>query len=222
MSTLLLAKTTEWCRIAERFVVTHLPNVTVATGKVGDAMPAEAANWSGDHIVSFVSPWIVPAALLEKARGSALNFHPGPPEYPGIGCYNFALYDGVTEYGVTCHRMLPKVDTGEIVRVSRFPVTERDSVATLIDRSMTAMIGLLFEIVALLAENRDPSASEEGWRRPPFTRHELNELGRISPDMDEIEIRRRHRAMHYPPYPGLFLDLAGIKFRADEAENGVR
>ncbi len=66
------------------------------------------------YIISFVSPWIIPENLLNSAQKAAINFHPGPPDYPGTGCYNFALYEGTKKYGVTAHHMEKKVDTGNI------------------------------------------------------------------------------------------------------------
>ena len=36
--------------------------------------------------------------LLKKAKKSAVNFHPASPDYPGIGCNNFALYDNAYLY----------------------------------------------------------------------------------------------------------------------------
>jgi len=214
MSVLFLTKTTEWCRIAERFVTTHFKDVVIASGDWGHPLPDAAREWQGEHVISFVSPWIVPDALLRRATGACLNFHPGPPSYPGIGCYNFALYDEVSEYGVTCHHMATKVDSGAIVRVKRFPVLATESVATLKDRSMNAMLELLFEIAGILASGGELPSSDETWTRAPFTRRELNELGRVTPDMSAEEIRRRHRAMHFPPFPGVFMDLAGITLKA--------
>ncbi len=214
MSTLFLAKKTDWCRRAEALVTAALSDVTVCTGEVGERIPAPAASWNGDHIISFVSPWIVPASLLERAGRAAINFHPGPPEYPGIGCYNFALYDEVEEYGVTCHHMASKVDTGQIVEVVRFPVAREDSVVSLKERSMEAMLALVARIVVVLAEGESLPSSEEEWRRRPFTRTELNELGRITAGMTDDEVRRRVRAMQFPGYPGVFVEIGGVTFRA--------
>ena len=54
--------------------------------------PKEAKKWQGDYIISYLSRWIVPSYLLNNAKIASFNFHPASPEYPGIGCNNFALY----------------------------------------------------------------------------------------------------------------------------------
>ncbi len=89
---------------------------------LGRSTAREARSWQGDYIISYLSRWVVPAELLERARRAAVNFHPASPDYPGIGCNNFALYENAAEYGVTCHHMAPRVDSGEIIAVRRFPV----------------------------------------------------------------------------------------------------
>src|SRR5438309_8525630 len=98
---LLLSKADDWSRHAAELAEVMLGRVVWIHGSRTDPFPASAISheWSG--VLSFVSPWIVPRALLSRAR-VALNFHPGPVEYPGIGCYNFALYEGATTYGAVC------------------------------------------------------------------------------------------------------------------------
>ena len=78
-------------------------------GDWGDNIPTSLLNWQGDLIVSYLSRWIVPQSLLSRAKVGAINFHPAPPEYPGIGCINFALYNNEGTFGVTCHHMLVEV-----------------------------------------------------------------------------------------------------------------
>ena len=67
-------------------------------------------------------PIKVPAKLIKNANKIAINFHPGPPEYPGIGCTNYAIYNEDKNYGVTCHIMTDKIDDGLILSVNRFKI----------------------------------------------------------------------------------------------------
>src|SRR5687768_15282057 len=107
----------EHCRRALEFCEATFARVTSCLGAWKEPLPPAAANWQGDYVISFLSRWVVPAYLLERAKKAAINFHPASPDYPGIGCNNFALYDNATEYGATCHHMAPKVDTGGIIAV---------------------------------------------------------------------------------------------------------
>ena len=212
VSILFLGKADEaYCARALDFCRARSSNVTFALGKWGDPMPKEARNWQGDYIISYLSRWVVPADLLARARRAAINFHPASPEYPGIGCNNFALYEDAKEYGVTCHHMASKVDTGALVAVSRFPVYPTDDVEALLERTYQYQIALFFEIVGLIVEGKDLPVSNETWTRPPFTRKQFNELFKVTPEMSKEEIARRVRAVsykHWQPY----VEIEGFRF----------
>lgn len=216
-SFLLLSKTCQWCRAAQRFLQAHAAEVTLADGERGSPLPAAALAWEGDYLISFLGSWIVPPALLARARFAALNFHPAPPEYPGIGCYNFALYEGAPTYGVTCHHMAPKVDSGGIVKVHRFPVLPTDTVATLKERSMAALLALYHDVLSGILKGDPLPAAADRWTRRPFTRRELDALCRVTPDMPAEEIRRRARATYFPGFLSGYVEHAGLRFQVTSA-----
>lgn len=201
----------EYCLRALRFCQERFDQVTFCLGKWGDPLSEEIRLWEGDYIISYLSRWVVPPDLLGRARKAAINFHPASPEYPGIGCNNFALYEGAREYGVTCHHMAPKVDTGRIVAVRRFPIYPQDDVAELLQRTYEHQIELFLEIVGRIAEGKDLPVSEETWTRPPFTRAQFNELFVIRPEMSREEIARRVRAVSYGPWQP-YIELHGFRF----------
>lgn len=212
MKTLLLCKTDIWSGYAAALAKRAFgDDLVVHTGRTSDPFPVER-NEPPAQVLSFLSPWIVPAWLLERST-TALNFHPASRDYPGTGCYNFALYEETTEYGAVCHHMAAKVDVGAMVAERRFVVYPKDSVETLKLRTMTAMLDLFGEIIDLLATGQ-PLPEAAGWTRLPFVRRELDALCQIHPEMDESEIRRRVRATTYPGYPGAVLVAGGIEFAA--------
>ncbi|HEX8990699.1 MAG TPA: formyltransferase family protein [Anaerolineales bacterium] len=199
------------CARALAFCQGNFAPVTYCLGKWGDPLPPDVQAWEGDYIVSYLSRWVVPETLLRRARKAAINFHPASPEYPGIGCNNFALYENASEYGVTCHYMAPKVDTGRIIAVRRFPVYPEDDVDALLKRTYENQIALFLEIATLMAEGKELPVSEERWTRPPFTRKQFNELFRIAPEQSKQEIARRIRAISYGPWQP-YVELEGYRF----------
>ncbi|MBT5559958.1 MAG: hypothetical protein HOJ88_08690 [Proteobacteria bacterium] len=208
---LLGKKDDEGCAKAVDFVETHFSKVEVHLGSWGDPLPDSVELWEGDYIFSYLSRWVLPAIIIEKARVAAINFHPASPDYPGIGCNNFALYEGATEFGVTCHYMANRVDTGNIVAVKRFPVYSKDDVCSLLKRTYDCQLDLFREILALILSGRSLPNSNETWSREPFTREELNDLALISPDMNKDEISRRVRATNYREFRPC-VELAGYVF----------
>jgi len=106
----------------------YTDNIDVFIGDTKDPFPVLDVKYKCDLLISYLSPWIIPAKLLNNTRDWAINFHTGPPEYPGIGCVNFALYNEEPIYGITSHIMEDKVDTGRIIDVIRFKIDKYDSV----------------------------------------------------------------------------------------------
>lgn len=217
MMFLLLTKKDEWsCKAAQIARIIFDDQICIIPGKRGDPMPEEIS-WCerGGAILSFLSPWVVSSHALERSR-LAVNFHCGSTEYPGIGSYNFALYDGAKEFGGICHHMSPHVDTGSIIEERRFPIFAQDTVETLKLRTMAVMLAQFHDILCRIAlgDELRPNGALE-WTRPPFTRKELNELTIVMPDMSTDEIARRVRATTYPGQGGPMVILGGIEFRSE-------
>jgi len=204
---------------ALEFFHLHFSDVTACLGKWGDPLPEDIRWWEGEYIISYLSRWVVPEYLLQKAKVAAMNFHPASPDYPGIGCNNFALYEEAKECGVTCHHMASCVDTGAIIAVKRFPVLPTDNVATLLLRTYDYQLVLFYEIVSLILEGKELPVSEEWWTRKPFSRKEFNELGRITPDMTKEEIAKRIRATTFGVWKPT-IELQGLVFELKTEQDG--
>jgi methionyl-tRNA formyltransferase len=201
----------EYCDRAFKFVSDNFENVTSYRSIWGQALPAEIHDWHGNYLLSYLCRWVVPVSIIQSASKAAINFHPASPEYPGLGCTNYALYDDVSEYGVTCHHLAKKVDTGKIISVKRFPVFASDNVDSLLRRSYEFQLVLFYEIVGTILNGQPLSESNEIWTGQHHSREEFNKLGVIRPDMSDDEIARRVRAFSY----GVFqptVDISGFRF----------
>lgn len=182
-------------------------------GDVGDKMDDELHLHHPEYVISFVSPWIIPKSLLRSAQKAAINFHPGSPNYPGTGCYNFALYEGCKQYGVTVHHMEEKVDSGDIIMTSYFDISKFETVETLKLKSMNHLLYCFEKIVSCISSDIPLPTSDETWQRKPFTRKEMYDLFEIDPQRhDKCEIERRITAASYPANPGAFVTVNDYKF----------
>jgi len=79
------------------------------------------------RLIGFSTSIIAPASALAAFPNGGYNFHPGPPNYPGNRPSAFACYAGEQEYGVTFHRMVPRVDEGEILDCEIFSIANCDT-----------------------------------------------------------------------------------------------
>lgn len=179
-------------------------------------VPHEETWWRGDYIICFRSLYILPDALLARA-GIAINFHPGPPNYRGIGCLNAALYDGVPEYGITCHHMAPEIDSGPIIEARTFPIFDTDDVASLLKRTHEHLHRQACDVVdGIRAEGAGyiaglESANDREWSGPLLSRKDLDRRQKVDPSASPEEIAALKRAYHTEAHP-LRFDLHGYTF----------
>lgn len=204
-----------FCDYAEAILKSNFKEDEILSfrGNMGDPFDSNLLTCRPEYIISFVSPWIIPKNLLDIVQKASINFHPGSPNYPGTGCYNFALYEGSREYGVTVHHMKEKVDSGEIIMTSYFDISPYESVETLKLKSMNHLLLCFEKILRCVSKGEPLPKSNETWCRKPLTRREMLELFEI--DLfkhDKIEIEKRIRAAKYPGSTGAFIAAAGHKF----------
>jgi methionyl-tRNA formyltransferase len=184
----------------------------------GEKLEEEILLWRGDYIICFRSLFILPKSLIDRARIAALNFHPAPPEYPGSGCVNFALHDNAQSYGVTAHLMNEKIDSGSILKVVRFPVNQKDTVASLLHRTHVELRELCVDFIAqLLTSGSDyidiqlKFSRDEVWGGAARKMSELEELKSIDPSVTSAELERLVRATYIEGFPPR-LHLHGYEF----------
>ena len=198
---------------AEAYLRQLFERVTVVhSRKIGDRLPDSVRDSELDAGFAFRSHVIIPGWLIERVS-VCLNFHPGPPERPGIGCVNFALYDGDEQYGSTCHYVVEEVDAGAIVSVKRFPIDETDTVASLLGRSYDYLLCQLYDVAPLVASGVRPEPCGEQWTRKATRKRDLDALMRISPDASAAEVERIVRATTFgdfgPTIEGKRIGAAG-------------
>jgi methionyl-tRNA formyltransferase len=195
-----------------KFLKTNFSQCNVFMGKNKEKIPKEAFKHKQDVLLSYISPWVIPKEILSNTRLWNINFHPGPPEYPGVGCTNFAVYNNEKIYGVIAHIMKEKVDTGKIIKVKRFPIDKNDGVYQITNKAYKYLFEIFKDIFGEILKKREISFCDEIWQRKPYTRKELEKLCKITVDMSKEEIEKRIKATTYPNMPGAYIELCGYKF----------
>lgn len=215
LSILFLAKEKPLAREASDLVTSHFSDSVIVFGEPYEPFPKDLLNRTFDYVISYISPWIVPKKVLDNAKIAAINFHPGSPEYPGIGCTNFAIYNGEKSFGITCHHMAERVDTGRIIYVERFPIFEKDTVFSLTQRCYAFIYVAFVKVFATIIDGTSLPNSKEKWKREPYTRRELDDLCVIDDTMSDEEVKKRVKATSYPGMPGAYMVRSGIRFNAE-------
>jgi len=198
------------------YLKSNFTNVRVFKGSVGDRFPEKAYSGKYDICVSYMSPWIIPQKMLLRIKEFAINFHPGSPEYRGIGCTNFAIYNNESKYGVTAHLMDLKVDSGKIIKVRYFPIFPRDTLFTLTQKCYKQILKLFFDIFGYYVKSGKLPKSNKTWSRHIYSRKGLNELCRIRKGMSLAEVKRRVKATNFPNMPKAYIQMFGYRFEYKE------
>lgn len=63
-------------KLASEYLKQISPNAHIVFGVRGEKFPEDLPWWKGDYIFSYLSPWIIPKGLLERAEKGAINWHP--------------------------------------------------------------------------------------------------------------------------------------------------
>ena len=163
-----------------------------------------------DLVISFLFWKRIRPPLIELASVGCLNFHPAPlPDIRGIGGYNVAILEDFAEWGVSAHFVDEDFDTGDLVRVDRFPIDRESETALSLDiRSQECLLALFRDVIGL-ALAREPLPREPQGEGRYVTRKEFEVLRRVGPDDPPELTERRIRAFWYPPFDGATIELGG-------------
>jgi methionyl-tRNA formyltransferase len=162
--------------------------------------------------VVHVSGYPRSANLLRSIRRAAINFHPAPPAYPGVGSASYALFHGDSEFGITAHLMEPKCDSGLILQTLRFPVAADDTCESLFDRALVRSLDLYQEVLAKIAAGRSLEGCGETWARAAITRAEFERWMELSLDDPPDVFERKINALRHSRFPGPYLQVRGRRF----------
>ena len=206
---------------AEKFLRLRFDEVVVVeTLGPGPELDPALLDDPPDLLVAFRSHVIVQRAFLDRIP-HCVNFHPGPPERPGTGCINFALIEGDAAYGATCHRMTETVDAGPIIRVHRFAIGKKDTIASVLDRTYDHMLCQFYEVIEAIAQGRDPGLSGDTWTGKATRKAQMDALQeiRLAPEAREA-LERQVRATSFGRF-GPYVVLHGRRFVLDaRADSG--
>jgi methionyl-tRNA formyltransferase len=163
-----------------------------------------------DVVLSFLFWKLIRQPLIELGPLGCLNFHPAPlPDMRGLGGYNVAILEDWPEWGVSAHYVDAGFDTGDLVRVDRFPIDrERETALSLDFRSQKRLLEVFRWTVGELAAGRELPREPQAAGRY-VTRAEFESLRVVRPGDPPELTARRVRAFWYPPHDGATIDVDG-------------
>lgn len=180
-------------------------------------LPDRALKWNGDYIFSFRNLFFLPISLIKSASKAAINFHPGPPEYPGSGSVNFALFNEDKKFGITAHLMNELIDQGKIIKIKRFAITKNETLQSLTRKTHLHLFEMALELITKL--HNEPSFltrilsidSKYTWKGSAKKIKELNNLQVVNFKTSKDVLERIIKSSHSNEYP-VNIKLHGYNF----------
>ena len=124
-----------------------------------------------DWIFSIVNPYILNADALSVARHGAINYHDAPlPRYAGMHATSWALMHGERRHAVSWHRVVPRVDAGELLKQVAVDIDPSDTAHTLNTKCYVAAIDGFRELVTELAAGTAVAVPQDESARTFFGR----------------------------------------------------
>lgn len=108
-----------------------------------------------DLIVVVAYGKILPRNVLDYPKFGCINLHVSLlPKYRGAAPMQRAIMAGESETGVTIMHMADGVDTGDIISVEKFPISDTDDFEAIHDRSATVGSKLLSKTIVEISLGR--------------------------------------------------------------------
>ena len=172
--------------------------LSVCIGSRNSSYPRKLIKKRYDFIVSYLSPWIVPIKVLKRTKYRNINFHPSLPKYPGFGCYNLCIYNNDKFYGVTCHEMEKKIDSGKIYFIKKFKVKKNCNLNELIDHTYIEMFKFFIKNIKTLLSNKEIVINKKiVWNKKNYSkRKDIEKLSIIKIGMSKNEFLKRIKSTY--------------------------
>lgn len=187
------------------------------SNKIGEKIHKKFLKLNYDYIFCFRSFYILKKNILKKVNKVAINFHPGPPEYRGTGCVNYALYENSKFYGCTAHLINEKVDSGKIINVKKFNINKKNSISEVLKKTYVTMYGLAISTIKNIIKNPDFIENQIfknkniKWSNKIKKLKDLNNFYEINKDIKRIDFLNKVRATDTPKFKP-YIKLYGKKF----------
>lgn len=166
-----------------------------------------------DLLISFSYKRLLPLSVVNKAK-LAINFHPAPlPFYRGRGTTSQVLIQNGDKWGVTCHFIGEKFDTGRIIERRWFNITdELRTGKRLSEYSWQLCVELLKEVVSNIIENKPINSFEQEKDGHYYSMKELQDAKVVNVYDAPESVNRKIEALWFPPYEGAYIEIGGEKF----------
>jgi methionyl-tRNA formyltransferase len=193
-------KNDAWSLKIHKILKKNFSHITIFYSKsYNEKINSKIKSWKGDYIFSFRSLLILPNSIIKNAKIAAVNFHPGPPEYRGVGCLNYSVFNNESHYGVTAHLMNHKIDSGKILKVLRYRISRKKNLDEILEQTHQKLFLLIILFINLIADNKFDinkliKNNKEKWSKVIKLKSDLDKFYIINKKISKINLQKKLRA----------------------------
>ena len=181
-----------------------------------DEALAELTSLNADIIIVVAYGLILPKAILEAPRLGCLNVHGSIlPRWRGAAPIQRAIWAGDEQTGVTIMQMDEGLDTGDMLHISRCPISTTETSASLYTKLAELGPDALIETINKLANGEitpEPQNDELANYAKKLSKEEAN----IDWSMSALQIERNIRSFN--PWPVCFTQMGGQTVKIYQAQ----
>ncbi|WP_350635317.1 methionyl-tRNA formyltransferase [Pseudoalteromonas sp. GW168-MNA-CIBAN-0100] len=181
-----------------------------------DVALAELTSLNADIMIVVAYGLILPKAILEAPRLGCLNVHGSIlPRWRGAAPIQRAIWAGDEQTGVTIMQMDEGLDTGDMLHISRCPISTTETSASLYTKLAELGPDALIETINKLANGEitpEPQNDELANYAKKLSKEEAN----IDWSMSALQIERNIRSFN--PWPVCFTQMGGQTVKIYQAQ----
>lgn len=169
-----------------------------------------------DLIVVVAYGKILPRSVLDYPKYGCINLHVSLlPKYRGAAPMQRAIIAGESETGVTIMHMADGVDTGDIISVEKFPISDTDDFEAIHDRSALVGSALLSKTIHEIFEGRA--------KRIPQDDSQATHAAKVEREDCKLDFTKSAKNLDFQirgvtPIPGAFAYLNGKMLKINRAK----
>ncbi|HTL53255.1 MAG TPA: formyltransferase family protein [Planctomycetota bacterium] len=164
-------------------------------------------------VFSFYYRTVLKKRILNLFKRGAYNLHGSLlPAYRGCAPINWQILRGERMSGVTLHRMIPKIDGGEIIEQLPMDIGPDDTALMAFEQMIPVMKQVLDRALPKILDGTVTGKSQDDTKSSYFGRRKPDDGRLLFDSMTALEMYNLMRAVAYP-YPGTFCyrDAARLK-----------
>lgn len=121
-------------------------------------LSADINDWlseiNADVFFVFSFPYKIPEAVTAIPKFGFINFHPSIlPQYRGPDPLFWQIKNGVTETGITAHKVDKNFDSGPIIHIEKESINQHDTYGFLENKLSITLLKSVINVITLIQEN---------------------------------------------------------------------